>query len=163
MFACGCKTESKAEKEKKEAVGALRVHIESTRNLEGTGKTISLIRSQPVTINIANDVVLTEASLVEAHLADVPDGGYAIEVKFDDTGTYTLEQFSAANPGRHFAIFGQWGKKLINGRWLAAPLINHRITNGVLIFTPDASHEEAEQLVNGLENVARKNVKAMLK
>ena len=48
-----------------------------------------------------------------------------------------LEQYTAANPGRHLVIFGQWGDKLADGRWLAAPLITHRISNGLLAFTPD--------------------------
>jgi hypothetical protein len=66
-----------------------------------------------------------------------------------------LEQYSAGNPGRHFVIFGQWGDKLANGRWLAAPLITHRIANGVLTFTPDLSRPEADQMVLGLSNVAQ--------
>jgi preprotein translocase subunit SecD len=162
MFVCGCQTNEKdKEKEKtKDAIGALRVHIESPRNLEGTGEAITLIRSNPVVLNIANDPVLTEASIIGAHLVDTPGGGYAVVIKFDDAGTYTLEQFSAANPGRHFAIFGQWGKKLTNGRWLSAPLITQRITNGELIFTPDATREETKDLVDGLANTATKNRKA---
>ena len=43
-----------------------------------------------------------------------------------------------------------------NGRWLAAPSINRLVANGTLTFTPDASREEAEQLVKGL-NLAAKN------
>jgi hypothetical protein len=42
-------------------------------------------------------------------------------------------------------------------------LINHRITKGQIIFTPDANREEALKLVTGLSNVAKKNVKAMMK
>jgi hypothetical protein len=74
-----------------------------------------------------------------------------------------LEQYSAANPGRHFVIFGQWGDKLVNGRWLAAPLITHRISNGVLAFTPDITRAEADQLVLGLNNAAAKVHKGMFK
>ena len=82
-------------------------------------------------------------------------GGFAIEIKFDENGTWLLEQYSAANPGRHFVIFGQWSEKLADGRWLAAPLITHRIGDGVLAFTPDCSREEADQLVLGLNNAAK--------
>ena len=161
MLVCGCQTNGK-DKEK-DAIAALRVHIESSKNPEGTGQAISIIRSDPVVINIASDPVLTETSIIGARLADTAGGGYAVEIKFDDTGTFTLEQFSAANPGKHFVIFGQWGKKLINGRWLSAPLITHRIVNGELIFTPDASREETLQLVAGLSNIAKKNIKATFK
>ena len=74
-----------------------------------------------------------------------------------------LEQYSAANPGKHFAIFGQWGEKLADGRWLAAPLITHRIADGMLSFTPDMSREEADRLVLGLNNVAKKILKGQFK
>ena len=40
-------------------------------------------------------------------------------------------------------------------RWLAAPLITKRISDGVFIFTPDASKEETERIVNGLKNVIK--------
>ena len=41
-------------------------------------------------------------------------------------------------------------------RWLAAPRISQRIKDGVLVFTPDATREEAERIVRGLNNVAIK-------
>ena len=40
--------------------------------------------------------------------------------------------------------------------WLAAPLIRRPIADGVLTFTPDASREEAEKIVKGLNNVTEK-------
>jgi murein DD-endopeptidase MepM/ murein hydrolase activator NlpD len=49
------------------------------------------------------------------------------------------------------------GRKTRDGRWLAAPIITRRISNGVLVFTPDCSREEADQLVLGLNNVAKEN------
>jgi preprotein translocase subunit SecD len=163
MLICGCASSKKDGKDDKDATGAIRVHIESPLNLAGTGQAISLTRTDPVTLNIQSDPILTEASLVDVHLIDLPGGAFAVEIGFDEIGTYTLEQFTAANPGRRLAIFGQWGDKLNAGRWLAAPLINHRITKGQIIFTPDANREEALKLVTGLSNVAKKNVKAMMK
>ena len=112
-----------------------------------------MLRADPVLVTITQEPILTEANLVAAKIIDAP-GGFAIAVQFDETGTWILEQYSAANPGRHFAIFGQWGEKLADGRWLAAPLITHRIANGVLAFTPDMSRQEADQLVLGLSNTA---------
>ena len=47
------------------------------------------------------------------------------------------------------------GRQMANGRWLAAPLITHRIGDGVLAFTPDMSRAEADQFVLGLNNVAQ--------
>jgi hypothetical protein len=41
-------------------------------------------------------------------------------------------------------------------RWIAAPKMQYRITNGLFVFTPDTTHEEAERIVRGLNNVAKK-------
>jgi hypothetical protein len=39
-------------------------------------------------------------------------------------------------------------------RWLAAPRITGRIADGRLEFTPDATRDEAERIVHGLNRVA---------
>ena len=156
-LACGCQT-GKPGKE----VGALRVHIEVSPDPAGTSQDISMLRSDPVFVTIKREPILTEANIVMAKVIDAR-GGFAIEIKFDENGTWLLEQYSAANPGRHFVIFGQWSEKPVAGRWLAAPIITHRIADGVLAFTPDCSREEADQLVPGLNNVSKKIHKHLLK
>lgn len=159
---CGCKTDQeKAQEKAKEVVGALRVHIEAGSSVAGSTQTISLLRSDPVLVTIVNEPILTEANLVTAKVIDT-QGGFAIEVKFDEISASLLEQYSASNPGKHLVIFGQWGDKLSNGRWLAAPLITHRIGSGTLAFTPDCSRDEADQLVLGLNNVTAKINKSSL-
>jgi len=154
---CGCQTEKKNKQ-----VSALRVHIEVNPDNTGTTQTISFLRSDPVLITVANDPILSEANIIAAKVTDAR-GGFAIQVQFDESSALMLEQYSAANPGKHFVIFGQWGEKLANGRWLAAPLITHRIANGVLSFTADMSRAEADRLVLGLNNVAKKIIKGQLK
>jgi hypothetical protein len=147
---CGCQTDKK-----KEEVSALRIHLQTNPGPEGSTQTVSVLRADPVSVTIGHDPILTEASLIFARVIDTP-GGFAIEVQFNESATLMLEQFTAANPGRHFVIFGQWGETLADGRWLAAPLINHRIANGRLAFTADVSRKEADRFVLGLNNVAKK-------
>ena len=53
-------------------------------------------------------------------------------------------------------IFCQFGEKLGKARWLAAPVISRRNSNGLLVFTPDADREEAAEIELGLNNLARK-------
>ena len=154
---CGCQT---SPQDKVDAV--LRVHIEENPDPAGTSKTISVLRSDPVLVTIKKEPILTEANIVTAKVMDAT-GGFDIEIKFDENGTWLLEQYSAANPGRHQVIFGQWGDKLAYGRWLAAPVITRRISGGVLAFTPDCSREEADQLVLGLNNATKAIHKHMLK
>ena len=156
---CGCQTHWHRQKG---PVGALRVHIQTSPDSLGLSQTISVVRSDPVQVIVARNPILTEANLVSAKVVDSP-GGFAIETQFDETGTWLLEQYSGSNLGGHFAIFGQWGDKLANGRWLAAPLITHRIANGLLSFTADCSRAEADQFVLGLNNVAAQMRKHELK
>jgi len=66
-----------------------------------------------------------------------------------------LEQRSVDSRGQRFAIFCQFGPDLKESRWLAAPIVARRITDGVLVFTPDATRAEAEEIVLGLNNIAR--------
>jgi preprotein translocase subunit SecD len=153
---CGCQTSSR-----NKPVSVLRVHMQAP-GMTATSKAVSVLRADPVLVNIAQEPVLTEANIVAARVIDAP-GGFAIQIQFDENGTWILEQYSAANPGKHFAIFGQWGEQLADVRWLAAPLITRRIADGILSFTPDATREEADRLVLGLNNVAKKIHKGQLK
>jgi len=155
LLLAGCASEKSKQAK---LMSALRVHVESNisgPNGFGTTQTISFIRSEPVTITVNTTPILAENDITQAAVMSSP-GGFAVEVQFNSMGTLTLEQFTAANPGKHLVIFGQWGEKGNEGRWIAAPLITHRIANGLLAFTPDASREDCDRLVLGLNNVARK-------
>lgn len=151
---CGCATWFKSDK----PVATIRVHIEvapgSVASSANTAETISVLRADPVQVAIDKTPVVTEQDLIAVRMINTPVAP-AIEVRFDESGTWTLEEQSASNPGRHFVIYGEWGEKLKDGRWLAAPLITQRITDGVLSFTPDMTQDEAKQFVIGLSNVAK--------
>ena len=99
---CGCQTPQEKQ------TAALRVHIETSSDPAGTSQTISVLRSDPVLVTIKSEPFLTEANVVAVKVMDAT-GGFAIEIKFDENGTWLLEQYSAANPGHHFVVFGQWG------------------------------------------------------
>ena len=150
---CSCKSDKKDTGDKH--LSSLRIHVENRAQLPGSGETVSVIRASPVLITINTEPALTEANILKATLLDSPVG-YAVQIQFDEMGTLSYEQYTAAYQGKHFAIFGQWSDETTNSRWLAAPLITQRVRNGLLAFTPDASHEEAKQLVIGLNNMAKK-------
>ena len=151
---CGCSMFGS----RNEPLAGMRVYMEVAPGAVVAGgnetKTVSVLRSSPVTVTIDKDPVLTEANLVAAKVIRTPDAP-AIEVRFDENGTWILEQYTAANPGRHFVIFGSWGKDLKNTRPLAAPLITQRINDGILSFTPDMTLDEANAFVQGLNNVIK--------
>lgn len=141
-------------KKKIDKVGAIRVHIESVVTLPDKTEPIKLPRSEPIVINIDEDPIVTERNLIAATLLETP-GGFSLRVKFDETGSWMIEQATAGNPGKHLVIFAQWGNTLTEGRWLAAPVITRRIADGVITFTPDASREETLKLVEGLNHTAK--------
>jgi hypothetical protein len=153
----GCKTDKTKKADKH--VSSLRLYMENRAQVPGSGETISVLRASPVLVTIGREPFLTEANVTAAKLLETP-GGFAIEVRFDESGTWILEQYTSANSGRHIAIFSQWSDQTKDSRWLAAPIISHRIANGVLAFTPDASREEVQQIVIGLNNQAKANAKA---
>jgi hypothetical protein len=154
---CGCQTDKK-DKE----VSVLRIHIEASPQSSGSTETVSVLRSDPLLVTVFKEAILNEANLVQAKVIDAR-GGFGIQLQFDESSALVLEQYSAANPGKHFVVFGQWGEKPTDGRWLAAPLITRRISDGRFSFTPDMSRTNADRLVLGLNNTAQKNKKGQLK
>jgi len=155
LLAGGCRT---AESKQKKELSILRVHVEANPGWTDRTVTVSLPRTNSVSVTVEKDPFLTEADVKEARVVDVA-GGFDLQIQFDQEGTWLLEQYSASNNGRHFVIFASFGEKLKLSRWLAAPKIVHLIPNGVLLFTPDATREEAGQIALGLNNVAKKTQK----
>lgn len=149
---CGCETtRSKSDK----PLARLTVAVESNREAKGRSESITVSRAQPITLNIQTSALLNETHVAEARIMDT-FAGFTMLIQFNSMGTHLLEQFTAQYPGRRFAIAAQFGEKELEMRWLAAPILNRRITDGILAFTPDASREEAELMVRGLNNVAIK-------
>ena len=116
---------------------------------------VTVFRADPMTITIDKSPFLTEAFISEAKIVE-DRGAFLMQIQFEQRGVWLLEQYTTTHPGRNLVIQAQFGPKLKESRWLAAPKITRRISNGVLTFTPDASREEAELIVKGLNNVAEK-------
>ncbi|MCS7090269.1 MAG: hypothetical protein RMN51_08190 [Verrucomicrobiota bacterium] len=152
----GCQTaESRARKE----ITTLRVHLEVRPEPTGQTDTITVFRENPVELTIEKSPFLTEVHVASAKLVEV-FGVPTIQIQLNRSGTWLLEQYTTAYRGRRMAIFSQFGKQPDRARWLAAPLIRQRIADGFLVFTPDASREEAERIVRGLNNlVARRKAR----
>ncbi len=150
---CGCR--STGDSKPKKLLSTLRLHLEANRDGTKTTKPVPIYRQKPVWLNVQVEPFLSEAFVSSAKVVDAV-GGFELRIQFDDFGTPLLEQFTTANRGRKIAIFSQFGDKIKDYRWLAAPVINQRITDGVLAFTPDATREEAEEIALGLNNVSKK-------
>ena len=120
--------------------------IEMTPDNTKRNGPMTIGRTDPFVINVENQPFLDERSVISASVADA-FGSYQITVQFDRRGTWLLEQYTVANRGRRIAIVAHFGEE---GRSLAAPVIQKPIHDGFLVFTPDASREEAERIAKGL-------------
>jgi preprotein translocase subunit SecD len=153
LLVTGCHT-AKHEKQ----LATLRIHLEVTATPMDFSTEVPVYRKKPVMVTVDKEPFLTEGDVAAAKVVDIR-GGFALQIEFDHSGTMLLEEYTTANPGRHMAVFSLFGKKKEESRWLAAPLIAKRISDGKLIFTPDATREEAERIALGLNNRLEKKRK----
>ena len=131
---------------------AIRLYLEADVSNAGHSKTISILREHPTPMQIQDLLFLDERYIEKAAVVDWK-GSFFIQLKFDWHGTLMLDNVTGGNPGRRIAIEVGFDKQ---DRWLAAPAIQRRISDGTLTFTPDASREEAERIVRGLNNLGKK-------
>jgi preprotein translocase subunit SecD len=151
----GCRTPSDRPDKR---VATLRVHLEVTPTMMDFSRTVPVYRANPVLVTVDKSPFLTEADVASAKVVDVR-GGFNLEIKFNRQGSWILEEYTATHPGKHLAVFSEFGGRFKEGRWLGAPTIRHRISDGVLSFAPDATRPEAEEIALELNNVAKKNEK----
>lgn len=150
----GCET---AASKQAQQLATIRLYLESNVQITDATEVVYVFRAAPMAVNVIknpflNESLIANASLIEDH------GGFSLKLEFNKLGQTILEQYSAANPNRRFAIRSQFGvEPNAKDRWLGAQRIPRRIKDGILIFTPDADRTEAEQIVLGLNNLAEKN------
>ena len=141
-MACGC--QSTPERQAKKALSTLHLHLESGSDRTKSTESVPVYREKPVWVTRAEVPFLSEANVAAASVVDEV-GGYSLRIQFDDDGEVLLEECTTRNRGRRIAIFSQFAPELKDYRWLAAPVISRRISDGVLVFTPDATREEARR------------------
>jgi hypothetical protein len=151
--ACSSPEEKKKKKEEKE-VAFLDLHLEVNRDGSSDNEEVTINRSSPYTINVEKLAFVDSGDLDEAVVIDEL-GGFVIRLKFNWRGTQLLDGVTSINHNKRIAVFGRFP----DSRWLGSPIIHKRIANGVFSFTPDCSREEADRLVHGLNNVAKKTKK----
>src|SRR4051812_45348597 len=139
------------ERKKKKELSNIRVHVEADQSGDRSSA-ITVLRSAPIRMNVEGEPIIDERNIESAALLEGADGTFAIQLKLDRRGGWILERVSVTHRGKHLAIFSYFGQ----GRWLAAPLITGKNSTSALTFTPDASREEAERIVRGLNNVIHK-------
>ena len=146
-LAVGCRSDKSKYTKRDQA--SLRLYLEVNRDGSDSNEPVLIGRQAPFALNVEKKAFLTEFNIEKASVVDAL-GGFSICLRFDKEGGWLLEQYTTAQKGKHIAIAAEFGQL----RWLAAPLITQRIADGMLVFTPDASRDEAERIVSGLNRVA---------
>ncbi|MBC8001566.1 MAG: hypothetical protein H7X97_03165 [Opitutaceae bacterium] len=139
-------------KNKAEEITTLRIHIETSDPDSERVLTAPVYRANPKVITVNRSFFLNENDVMRASV-ERTNSAFSIKLELTRHGAIVLETETTSNKGRRMAIFSQFG----DVRWLAAPVIRRRIDGGILVFTPDATEEEAERIVKGLNNLAKKN------
>jgi uncharacterized protein YceK len=136
-----------AKKYKKERV-MIQLFLESPKGTQG--HSVPILRGEPVYVNVQGSPFIEWKHIKSAELVDV-QGGFAMQLFLDAHGTFVLDTITTANRNRRIVVLAQIAGE--EQRWLAAPKIMQRNASGVLAFTPDATREEAEQIVWGIRNL----------
>ena len=145
------KKDDKSKAEDKKNQGSTVMLFLEAPSLTDKSKTVPVYRESPVSVTIEKEPFLDEGFLAAASVEEGM-GGFYIKLKFGRHGTWVLENMSASHVGRRVGVFSQFPVD----RWLAAPVLTHRLSDGVFAFTPDASREEADRIVRGLNNLIAK-------
>lgn len=151
VLAAGCASRAKHD----EKLSAVRLHLEVNPQMERKNMIATVLRSQPVKLTVAEEPFLSEVDLESAEIV-TEDDTPALRLKFDDSGSRLLGNVTAVNLGKRIAVMALWPQP----RWLAAPMISKRITNGVFTFTPDADIDECRRIVDGLNLVVKDRKKS---
>ena len=147
----GCKTFSSKSKKQ---IATLRVHLEAPHDPSEMTERVSVLRASPISVKIEKTPFLNETHVALASVIEANEE-FIVSIQLNQQGQRLLEQYSSNNPQRRFAIRSQFRQGTnVFDRWLAAPLITRRISDGVLSFSPDADREETGIFVEGLNNAA---------
>lgn len=163
LAVAGCRSQQSDDKDadpskkpdKKEAT-VVQLHMEVQEDNSHDSTPVEVGLENPITINVEKDAFVDGGDLETAAVVDDSHGGFQIRLKFNADGSDLLSAETYANPGRRVAIFCQFGAGKEKNRFIASPKIDKPISNGVLTFTPAVTRDEADRIVRGLNNVAKK-------
>ena len=144
FLVAGCHSSEK----KKKDLTIIELHEEVSPDGASDNKPVPVFRQHPMYVNVDTSPFVDTPDLDEAKVID-DLGGFMIQLKFNWRGTQLLNAITTAHRGKRIAVFCQFPE----GRWLASPVIQRPISDGTFTFTPDATREEADRIVKGLNQV----------
>ncbi len=146
----GCKTTDQ-KKQGKDAT-TIQLFIENI-NTVAEKRSVTIGQQPKIQIQVTPTPFADTADIKEVEIVDVDNlGGFAIRLTFNDHGKLVLDTVTTSSKGLRMPVMVAYTEI----RWLGAPIIKRRISDGSLVFTPDCTRAEAERIVRGLTNVIKK-------
>jgi preprotein translocase subunit SecD len=148
----GCKSPEQRKRDR--TVAKLRLFLEGAQDGTDNYETVEI---SGVALLANRQPFLDEGNILQAAVLETRDGGFAMQVQFDRHGALVLDAISAQYRSRRMIVFSQISvDKAVTAHWLGAPLIGERILDGQILFTPNATRAEAEQIALGVNNLVKK-------
>lgn len=152
VLSVGCK--SPEQRKRDNTVAKFRLYLEGAQDGTTDYETIEI---SGVRLLANRQPFLDEGNIRQAAVLETRDGGYAMEVQFDQHGTFVLDAISAQYRSRRMIVFSELSvDEIVTPHWLGAPLIGRRILDGQILFTPNATREIADQIALGVNNLVKK-------
>lgn len=146
-------TAAKGREKKPKDPEFLRVYFESPRDTTARAMEARVGRSRPMVITVEKLPILSESHIKIVEVVS-GEGGHSLRITFNRMGRRLLENYTATGIGRRLVLQTQFDEE---ARWLGAPRITRRISDGILLFAPDATPEELDRLVRGVTKWVKKN------
>lgn len=142
MVACGC-----ALFDRQARNVTVRIHEQASPALPAERLISATLPDSGLTLTLDSNPALSENLIQSAELFPTA-GGAAILLRFDIHGTMRLEELTTRNRGNYLVIY-------LNGRPVAAWLVNRRLTNGQFLLEGDFTDEEARRVVHALNRMGK--------
>lgn len=126
----------------------LRIHEQVDTGLpEGHWREVQIPKTG-LTLRVDPFPVLTERNVEVAEPYET-SGGLAVMLLFDAHGMFVLDEVTTRDRGRYLVVF-------LNDRPVTARLVDRRLVHGQFLLEGDFTDTEARQLINDLNQMARK-------
>ncbi len=120
----------------------LRFHEQVDANLPSAYAQVIEFPRANLRIHVAVAATLTERDVQEATIVETA-GGAAVMLKFDVHGAIKLEELTTRGRGRYVVA-------LLDGKPVAAVLLEQRLTTGQFLLEGDFTDDQARQLADSL-------------
>jgi hypothetical protein len=145
----GGKTAGKKGKE----ASTFRIYLETRRPIPEHTREVTVYRDHPEKVLIFTDPAIDERHLEKVEVIDVAGSkaGFVMVVRLSPEGRLLAQNISSSERGKRIVIESMFTEL----RYLGAPYLSKYIPDGILVFEPDATREESERIVRGINNLIK--------